>query len=135
MNSGAGPTKERIAPDPTKSPVPMAPPKAKNLDLLAARTSNTGIKARLLNMPTFQSTRQLIRFHDIEVTSSGVRRGDSGILMASVIVVPVIVAGIRKTVLFLERHLRHRYSSALYRRQNITQHNNPSKKHQPKGEK
>jgi hypothetical protein len=28
MNNGAGPTKERIEPDPTNRPVPIAPPRA-----------------------------------------------------------------------------------------------------------
>ena len=39
MNNGAGPTRDKIAPEPTKRPVPIAPPRAKNLSHVSRHRS------------------------------------------------------------------------------------------------
>lgn len=59
MNKGAGPTKERIAPDPTKRPVPMAPPRALKSRQHKLTTHGRIRSLQKLDVSTFQSTMSL----------------------------------------------------------------------------
>jgi hypothetical protein len=68
MNSGAGPTRARIAPDPTNSPVPIAPPRALHGELADDRAHAHNWSVQKLNVSTLQST--------VGVSSSSSSLGD-----------------------------------------------------------
>jgi hypothetical protein len=56
MNKGAGPTRARIAPDPTKRPVPMAPPRALESCQYCDPTKIRILNIQKLDVSTLQST-------------------------------------------------------------------------------
>lgn len=78
MNSGAGPTSDSIAPLPTNSPVPMAPPRARNLRQRSIPGRPTDpLQGYSLDVPRLQPTLELMLASKIDVGIQLIRVGDA----------------------------------------------------------